>query len=62
MVVKKKMIPKQLQIALAKKLLEKKGIPTNAIDFELEIDSHLSFEENIKQLSRRLGIDLTPKP
>lgn len=54
-------MPKQLQIQLAKKLLEKKGIDPMTIDLEAEIDSTLRFEENIRLLSDKIGIPLTKK-
>lgn len=50
---------KSLQIHVIKELLEKNGISADTIDVEAEIDSNLTLEENIKNLSRKLGIRLT---
>jgi len=56
-----KPMPKQLQIAIAKKLLQKHGIDPQTVDLESEIDGTLRFEENMKRLSKKLGIPLTKK-
>jgi len=50
---------KSLQIHVVKQLLEKHGIDPQSIDIEAEIDSTLTLEENIKNLSKKLGIPLT---
>ena len=52
-------MPKKLQIELAKKLLSKRGISPDVVDLEAEIDSSLHFDENMRELSRKVGIPLT---
>jgi len=50
---------KGLQTHVIRELLEKNGINPDLVDVEAEIDSNLTLEENIKQLSKKLGIRLT---
>jgi len=54
-----KPMPKALQIELAKKLLLKHGIDPQTVDLEAEIDEKLHFDENMKQLSQKIGVPLT---
>ena len=56
-----KPMPKALQIELAKKLLQKHGIDPQTVDLEAEIDETLRFDENMKNLSKKLGVPLTKK-
>jgi len=56
---KGKPMPKGLQIEIAKRLLEKHGISPDTIDLESEIDSTLRLEENLKRLSKKIGVPLT---
>lgn len=50
---------KSLQVSVIRDLLSKNGIEPDKIDIEAEVDSNLTLEENIKQLSKKLGIQLT---
>jgi len=52
---------KSLQIEVIKQLLEKHGISPDLKDLEQEIDSTLTLEENIKNISKRYGLKLTKK-
>lgn len=54
-----KPMPKQLQITLAKKLLSKRGISPDTVDLEAEIDGSLRFDENMRLLSKKVGVPLT---
>lgn len=50
---------KGLQKHMVAKLLQKNGISPDVIDIEAEVDSNLTLEENLKILSKKLGIPLT---
>lgn len=51
-------LPKELQVRILRRWLEKKGIDPDTVDLEALVDSNLEFAENVKNVERHLGISL----
>jgi len=52
-------MPKGLQKRVVADLLSKSGISPDTVDIEAELDSSLTLTENVKLLSKKLGVPLT---
>jgi len=53
---------KTLQVKTIKKILEKHGISPDTVDVEALVDSSLHLDENIKEISKKLGLNIEPPP